>query len=195
VRVSIWVLTVTAGLALGCAGLGDPGTPEPGQVDGLEDWQQVFAAKPDKEVRDYLMLLPRELLECEGVPPGTFDEDGRDAMTRSKREGYLLLDVEGMERQVKVYPRPEGDVVVTVLNCGMGCMCNSTTSTTWTKTGWSEVEVLDGSMVDRKVQRRLGPDAMWWLQLPEEGDHAEIVDEDGKVLHTLKWRDGGFRAK
>jgi hypothetical protein len=173
----------------------DEEVQEPEGPEGFEPWQRDFALTADKTVRDYLMLLPREQLECEGVPSAEFDEEARTERIKKLADDYILLDVEGMARQLKVFPRDDGDVVVTVLNCGAGCMCNHTAFSTWTDDGWAEVEVFDSDRVDKYIHKKKGPDTLWWLALPEEGTDALIVGEGGKKFGTMAWEGGHFKPQ
>ena len=75
------------------------------------------------------MLLPESRFLCEGMDKDPLDEAGRDAriLERHIANGYLLVRIEDGPMQVALFKdrTNDRDVIGTVYNCGMGCMCNS----------------------------------------------------------------------
>ncbi len=200
-------LAFTSFLVLGCAG-GVPGgsgggpadvVPEPAPSDAprLASWQAPFAARTDKDVLDYLMLLEADRFLCEAVGVGPLDEAGRRGRVRERHvdDGYLLVEAETGSMQVARFRdrAQRRDVIGTVVNCGLGCMCNRATFEVFDEDThtWSTLDVVPEARIDARVAELRG-DAAWWLDLPIRGTSIGVIDADGEQLLQLDWSGGAL---
>lgn len=210
-RLGIWTMLVGLGCATGGAAP-DPApaaapapapAPEPvpaaEPAGALEAWQEPFAARATKDVRDYFMLLPRETFECE-EQDGPASEAERDARIGVKdlENGYLEASASSARMEVALFKdrKRQRDVLGVGIASGEGDMCNHLEFSVWSdeRRSWTVVngEVLPASEIEAKVEALRGPDTAWGLKLPRRGTDTEVVDKDGKTLLTLKWADGRF---
>lgn len=197
-------LAFTSFLVLGCAGGVPRGSggdstdvaPAPSDAPRLAGWQAPFAVRTDKDVLDYLMLLEADRFLCEAVGVGPLDEAGRRARVRERHveDGYLLVEAETGSMQVARFRdrAQRRDVIGTVVNCGLGCMCNRATFEVFDEDThtWSTLDVVPEARIDARVAELRGEDAAWWLDLPIRGTAIGVIDADGEQLLQLDWSDG-----
>lgn len=161
----------------------------------LAPWQEPFAKDPTKNVRDYVMLLPDDIFGCDVPAVTPRDEAQRDSIMKnaSLSDGYLEMNGDNVYLAVALYEDHAGqrDVIGLVNNAGIGDMCNIVRFQVFDPAqGWTDAGVLPEEEIDTLVKERGGE--FWWPKLPKKGTTTEIVDEDGKVLLSLKWEGGKF---
>lgn len=163
-------------------------------------WQSPIAAKPNKTVEDYFLLLPMSFLDCENVSHRFPTMESRMQLIGKKdtRNGYLGFFKTAQIAVFKNRADKTDYIAVQIGKSGAGSTCggiNTLLQFDSARKMWKKREDLfpKGYTFEELYEKYSEDESFPYFDLPQKGLEVRIKEESkDSVLFTLKWNGTKF---